>query len=283
METSLLTNKPPPSPSASASASASEATERRPSSSPSIRTIATRLSSLLLLLSLSLWANHEASKGFAVSVLNSAAASPAGRRFNLLFASNGRAATAVFLAAAAIEPTLFPDPHLFPRKPIRRISIELACHNISSSVILSHGPAAGEFTVSLSPDLATGQDSASKLPVALRYGVARALLWDGGGASPPELMEALADYLTSPSSFKRPAAVRHRESCWAAAEFVEFCERRRPGFVARLNRAMREGWTEVAVDQALESPYRMACTDYLRRRPPPRRRASSSELHIRDR
>jgi hypothetical protein len=45
--------------------------------------------------------------------------------------------------------------------------------------------------------------------------------------------------------------------------FLKHLERRRAGFVARLNRAMKDRWSDAAVDAALGAPARPLCAAYL--------------------
>lgn len=227
-----------------------------PSPSPSPSTIVTRLSSFLILAATTLWANHQSSDlPFSITV-PSTSSSP---HFDLLFASNGRASVAIFRAASLIDPILFPNPFLFPRKTVRRISLQLSPYNLSSISIES---VAESFTIILRADIA-----AEAVAAALTEGVARVLLWDGGGEAPGEVIEALADYLSFAAAGLSALREAEREGkCLGDAEFVEYCERRWPGFVARLNRGMREGWSEEVADEALGFPVRRACAEFRRRR-----------------
>lgn len=49
--------------------------------------------------------------------------------------------------------------------------------------------------------------------------------------------------------------------CGMSARLLRLLEARREGFVARLNRAMRDRWSDAAVDAALGAPARLACHD----------------------
>ena len=44
-----------------------------------------------------------------------------------------------------------------------------------------------------------------------------------------------------------------------SARLLRHLEARREGFVARLNRAMKDRWSDAAVDAALGAPARLAC------------------------
>ncbi|OAY80242.1 hypothetical protein ACMD2_18013 [Ananas comosus] len=96
-------------------------------------------------------------------------------------------------------------------------------------------------------------------------------MWDrrGGGGR-------VADYV---ARRRRGGAERTRRrrsagaSCWSEG-FVRYCEARREGFVARLNREARARWSERAVESALGEPLEGACAAYRRRR---RRRGGSPQ------
>ncbi|KAL0906828.1 hypothetical protein M5K25_025354 [Dendrobium thyrsiflorum] len=232
---------------------------KAPAPSASTSTIIVRLTFFLVLAATSLWANQQSSNlPFSISVPTN---SPASRRFDLLFASNGRASAAIFRAASLIDPILFPNPLLYPRKPVRQISLQLSPCNVSS---VSLDSPAESFTIFLSADIA-----AEALATAVTKGVAQVLLWDGGGQAPSQMIEALGDYLSTAVAgdllvFRETE--REEEKCLGEAGFVEYCERRMPGFVARLNRRMRERWSEEMVDDALGFPARRACAEFRRRR-----------------
>ncbi|KAI0492907.1 hypothetical protein KFK09_027183 [Dendrobium nobile] len=229
-----------------------------PAPSPSTSTIIARLTFFLVLAATSLWANHQSSNlPFSISVPTN---SPS-RRFDLLFASNGRASAAIFRAASLIDSILFPNPLLYPRKPVRQISLQLSPCNLSS---VSFDSTAESFTIFLSADIA-----AEALAAAVTKGVARVLLWDGGGEAPSEMIEALGNYLSAAvagDSLVLRGTGREEGKCFGEAGFVEYCERQMPGFVARLNKGMRDRWREEMVDDALGFPATRACAEFRRRR-----------------
>lgn len=237
------------------------------STSPSTRSIVLRIAAVLAVACASLLAQHEASKGFAVAVTNDAPrGSAAARRFDLHLASNGRAERALLRASRAVERALFPDAS-FPRRQVRRVTVRMAARNLTaggaSATVRAAAP--GEYVVSLSPGLVASSSAAvndDAVAAALRRAVARMWLWDGRGAAPARVTEAMVDYLA--------AAAGDDEAAVAAAEDAHGCgtfsarllrrlEARREGFVARLNRAMKDRWSDAAVDAALGAPARLAC------------------------
>ena len=241
-----------------------------PSSSPSARSIAARYLAVILVASVSLFAHHEASKGFRIDVVSAAPhGTHAGRRFDLLFVSNGRAERVLHRASRAVEEALFPDPS-FPRRRVTRVTVRMAGGNLTAADATVDANAAGEYVISLSPRLLSGSGAADAVAAAVRRAVARVWLWDGRGAAPARVTESMVEYLAAAV----PDDVDVEESSPAEADdasntrcvsprFLKHLERRRAGFVARLNRAMRDRWSDAAVDAALGAPARPVCAAYL--------------------
>ncbi|AQK88823.1 uncharacterized protein LOC100383588 [Zea mays] len=236
-----------------------------PSSSPSTRSIVLRIAAVLAVACASLLAQHEASKGFAVAVANDAArGSAAARRFDLHLASNGRAERALLRASRAVERALFPDAS-FPRRQVRRVTVRMAARNLTAGAGATVRAAApGEYVVSLSPGLVASSSASANdaaVAAALRRAVARMWLWDGRGAAPARVTEAMVDYLAGAAGDdEAAAAAEDAHGCGTfSARLLRRLEARREGFVARLNRAMKDRWSDAAVDAALGAPARLAC------------------------
>ncbi|KAG1330498.1 hypothetical protein COCNU_02G004660 [Cocos nucifera] len=244
-------------------------------SSPAPSTTLTGLAFVVILASLSVWANLEAGKGFDISILNAAPAGTlAARRFDLLFISNGRAARILLNASESVERILYPN-ELYRRKPVRSVTLRLAGHDLSEAATLSHGDdphLPGDFVIHVSPSVMAEADPGSALASAVQRAVGRVWLWDGGGAAPKWLVDAMVEYLSSLAGFSGDAVpLRSGGSCWGeedpatVARFFKYCEEERRGFMARLNRAMRKHWNEMMVDVALGSSSRRLCVAYLTR------------------
>ncbi|CAN6345730.1 unnamed protein product [Urochloa humidicola] len=78
----------------------------------------------------------------------------------------------------------------------------------------------------------------------------------------------MVEYLASAAaaaevaSAATPLSSSEEEHGCMSARFLRHLEEQREGFVARLNRAMRDRWSDAAVDAALGSPARHACSAY---------------------
>ncbi|CAL4901635.1 unnamed protein product [Urochloa decumbens] len=249
-------------------------------SSPSTQSIVFRVVTVLAVACASLLAQHEAAKGFGIDVVSSGAGprggDVAGRRFDLFLVSNGRAERILQHASRGVERALFPDAS-FPRKQVRRVTVRMAGHNLTAGAgaTVDAGVAPGQYVISLSPALvSSGAGSAAAadaVAAAVRRAVARMWLWDGRGTAPARVTEAMVEYLASVAAAGGEVAVtplslseekdggEHR--CMSA-RFLRHLEGQRDGFVARLNRAMRDRWSDAAVDAALGAPARHACEAY---------------------
>lgn len=211
------------------------------SSSPvSTRSIVFRVVTVLAVACASLFAQHEASKGFGIDVVNGAPRnSAAGRRFHLLFVSNGRAERILHRASRGVERALFPDAS-FPRKPVARVTVRMAGHNLTADDAATvDAGARGEYVFSLSPGLVMSS-STDAVAAAVRRAVARMWLWDGRGAAPARVTESMVEYLVSSG-----AGEEDEQQCMSA-RFPRHLEQRRGGFVARLNRVMRDRWSDAS-------------------------------------
>lgn len=236
---------------------------------PSTGSIVFRVVAVLVVACASLVAQHEASKGFAISVVtNGGGNTPAGRRFHLFFVSNGRAERIVHRASRHVERALFPDAS-FPRKRVTRVTVALAGHNLTADDATVKAARSGEeYVISLSPGLLTTSSASSDKAVAaaVRRAVARMWLWDGRGAAPARVTDSMVDYLASSSGADEETMMTWRpeenKQCMSA-RFLRHLEHRRRGFVARLNRAMKDRWSDAAVDAALGAPARPVCAAYL--------------------
>ncbi|CAD6332740.1 unnamed protein product [Miscanthus lutarioriparius] len=243
------------------------------SSSVSTQSIVLRLAVVITVACASLSAQHEAAKGFAVAVTNDAPrGSAVARRFDLLFVSNGRAERALLHASRGVERELFPDPS-FPRRQVRRVTVRMSGHNLTAGAVGAtvHAAAPGEYVVSLSPGLVASTSAGSAadaVAAALRRAVARMWLWDGRGAAPARVTESMVEYLASVAAAgdgaeaeaaATPLSAEDGHGCSMSARLLRHLEARREGFVARLNRAMKDRWSDAAVDAALGAPARLAC------------------------
>jgi len=249
------------------------------SSSPSTQSVVFRVVAVIAIACASLFAQHEAAKGFGIDVVSAGAqrGGDAGRRFDLFFVSNGRAERILQYASRGVERALFPDAS-FPRKHVRRVTVRMAGHNLTAGATVDASAAPGEYVISLSPALvsgtATGTAAADAVAAAVRRAVARMWLWDGRGAAPARVTEAMVEYLASAAAGDAAAAAEVAATPLSSsasddggrrcmsARFLGHLERQRQGFVARLNRAMRDRWSDAAVDAALGAPARHACAAY---------------------
>ncbi|XP_074573710.1 uncharacterized protein LOC141830122 [Curcuma longa] len=240
----------------------------RPTSSPNLAV----LTIFLLVVTLSQWANYEASKGFDINVLRATPHTAAGRRFNLFFVDNGRAISLILAASSSVQRALFPDD-TFPRKPVHRVTVSMdAAGGLNDTVVaVRAGTANDEFEVLVSPTVMEAADVQGAVEAAVWRGMARMWLWDGRGKAPRWLLDAVVEHISPPAIgnagvLDTSRATFYSESCWSEdvqlAQFMRYCEAERPGFVARLNGAMESEWSEKMLDDALGASSVLLCSKY---------------------
>ncbi|XP_008784483.1 uncharacterized protein LOC103703421 [Phoenix dactylifera] len=241
--------------------------------SPSTLTVSIRFVAFLSLAAVSLWANYEATKGFEITILSADTHTVAGRRFNLMFVSNGRAAQLVLNSSDFIERLLYPS-ELYPKKPVRHVTLQLADEDLAEVVAVSPGRGSRDFVIHVSPSVMAEADVRMSAASAVQRAVAQVWLWDGQGRAPRSLLNAMGEYLTMAARLVHHSkhnnfSITLNNSRWDDrnyfddACFLQYCEERRRGFVARLNRAMMEDWNEHMVDSALGLRSRELCSAYL--------------------
>ncbi|CAL9121083.1 unnamed protein product, partial [Musa acuminata var. zebrina] len=248
---------------------------RPPPAKSSNPNILVGLTIFLVVAAFSLLANYEAAKGFQIVVVNAALHTHAGRRFDLLFVSNDRATRLVVASSNLVQRILYPDDS-FPRKPVDRVTLYMAGEDLDSTVAVRGGRSAGEFVVRMSPAVMEAADVKAAVAEAVQRGMARVWLWDGRGEAPRSLLDAMAEYVAMSSGMASPS-IRPRNtsvsplnaSCWEdddhvrLASFLNYCDAKHHGFVARLNRAMHEEWTEDTFNVTLGSSVPQICSAYL--------------------
>ncbi|KAK9284765.1 hypothetical protein L1049_023942 [Liquidambar formosana] len=235
-----------------------------------------RLLSILFIGILSIWADHEASKGFRLSILNDAKHSPAGRRFKLLYVSNDEATRIVLNTSRFVEKLLYPDKN-HPKKEVSHVTLRLACRNLTHPVIVDPGEN-HVFVMHISPSVMKESNVNYAMLSAVQRGMARVWLWDDGGehSAPPSLVDGMVEYISILAGFGRElnpggaggSAESGNYSCWkdkdpvAVAHFLHYCEGQKKGFIQRLNQGMRRRWHEWMVDDALGLPVEQLCASY---------------------
>ncbi|XP_010904913.1 uncharacterized protein [Elaeis guineensis] len=259
------TNQPSPT--------VTNSTTNNSAASPSTLALLIRLVAFVSLAAVSMWANYEAAKGFEITILSADSHTAAGRRFNLMFVSNGRAARLILNSSDFIERVLYPS-ELYPRKPVSCVTLQLAVQNFTESVMVRPGRHPGDFVILVSPSVMAEANVHISVASAVQRGMAQVWLWNGQGGAPRSLLDSMADYLTMAARLRQhlkhnDLSITTNASCWDdgsyidVARFLQYCEERRHGFMARLNRAMQGQWDEHMVDSALGSPSRELCLAYL--------------------
>ncbi|MCE5165930.1 hypothetical protein HAX54_013231 [Datura stramonium] len=231
----------------------------------------------------SLWANYEASKGFAITIVNEAIEGTfASRRFDVFFVSNDEATRLVLRTSKFIENILYPisdhqDSGQFQfKKQVKHVILRLSSRNLTSTpIIVKSSRDNHEFVIHICPSILEGSNYKREMYLALQKGMTRIWIWDGQGNTPSSLLNGLIEYITSlacsghiTSEFELVEPVNLNRSCWKSKDtrsivkFLNYCEGKREGFVRRLNKEMRNGWHEKMIDDALGMSALHLCETY---------------------
>ncbi|KAK9011908.1 hypothetical protein V6N11_039983 [Hibiscus sabdariffa] len=165
-----------------------------------------RLLLVILIGTISVWANHEASKGFKVTIVNNPAVkdSPAGRRFHLFYISNDEATRIILNTSVAVENILYPNQ---TKKPVHHVVLQLAAgdENPSTTKVSVVSMSKGKepvYLISLSPSIMEESNVKYSVISAVQRAMARIWLWDGeSSAAPPWLIDGMAEYIWTVAGF----------------------------------------------------------------------------------
>ncbi|KAK8553219.1 hypothetical protein V6N13_089430 [Hibiscus sabdariffa] len=167
-----------------------------------------RLLFLILIGTISVWAKHEASKGFKVTIINNAAVkhSPAGRRFHLFYVSNDEATRIILNTSALVENILYPNHPDKTKKPVHHVVLQLAAgENNPLTTKVSVATSKGKesvYVISLSPSIMEKSDVKYSVTSAIQRAMARIWLWDSeSSGAPPWLIDGMAEYIWIQAGF----------------------------------------------------------------------------------
>lgn len=212
-----------------------------------------RIFSVILVVAISLWANHEASKGFSITIINEAKETPSGERFSLFFESDDTAVRVLLETSFSVERLLYDGvPHRL-RKPVNHITVRF--YGNRSDVSVTSDASNGEYVIGLSSSLTGISEFRNGVRAALRRSMVRIWLWgDNESGASPELVAGLVEYLAVEGGERRRfdelgVYPKDKESAYVVARWLDYCERRSEGFIRRLNHGMmRLRWDDQTVD-----------------------------------
>ncbi|KAI3829480.1 hypothetical protein L1987_03605 [Smallanthus sonchifolius] len=258
-----------------------------PNTLPTFSDLISRLILISSFATVAIWANHEASKGFSITILNDAGKhSMPGRRFSLFYESNDKATRIVLNTSSFVENLLYPNQDFDHRKKqINSVTLKLAPKAFPAIVsVYSRKPF--EYMIMLSPSLMETSNHNDSFVLAVLQGIARVWLWDGKGVTPPALLNGMVEYISALAGFQDTKVLNFGggatmlpvkdEICWKdedprkVARFLRYYDQRKQGSVGggggvvirRLNDVMRDVWHDGMMDDALGMAGQHACASY---------------------
>ncbi|KAF6141763.1 hypothetical protein GIB67_027941 [Kingdonia uniflora] len=236
--------------------------------------ITLRLGFVFLISIISVWANYEASKGFDIIIINDVPGTYYGRKFDLLFVSNGKAIRIVLNTSEFAESVLYPNS-IQPKKIIQHVTLKLSIQNVLQPVVVSIREK-GHYVISISPSIMEETNVQEAIVSSIQRAMAYAWLWDGEERAPRSLKDGIVEFISMSAGFSSPSSDIDKELhlplsdglCWtnkdpfAVAHFLNYCEGLQNGFIGRLNQAMKDSWDARMVDDALGLPAQKLCLPY---------------------
>ncbi|CAN6823338.1 hypothetical protein Bca4012_028653 [Brassica carinata] len=222
----------------------------KPATKDSDSGIFPRIFSVIIIGAISLWANHEASKGFSITIINEAKETPSGKRFSLFFESDDTAVRLLLETSFFVERFLYDGVPRRLRKPVNHVTVRF--NGNRSDVSVTSNASNGEYVIGLSSSLMKRNEFRNAVKAALRRSMVKVWLWgdESAGAS-PELVAGLVEYLAVRRRFDELGGYywKDKESV-NVARWLDYCERRSEGFIRRLNHGMRLRLDDQTVDLA---------------------------------
>lgn len=215
---------------------------------------------VILIGAISLWANHEASKGFSLTIINDAKDSPSGKRFALFFESDDTAMRILLDTSYFVERFLYEGVPLRLRKPVNHVTVRF-CGNSSHGIerfSVTSNASHGEYVIRLSSSLMERSEFGNAVKSALQRSMVRIWLWGDESGASPELVAGIVEYLAvdGPERRRFDESGGHSKDKESESEsvsvvsFLDYCEGRSEGFIRRLNQGMRLRWDDRTVDLA---------------------------------
>ncbi|XP_022147982.1 uncharacterized protein LOC111016776 [Momordica charantia] len=238
--------------------------------------IAVRLLLIAFIGLTSLWANHEASKGFEITVVNAAKSSPAGQRFDLFYVSNDEATRVLLNASNFVENLIYPSQAAFPKKEVKRVRLTLAPRDLSPNVAVHKSDDGVDFFIDLSPSIFHETNVNHAMSAAVLRGMSRVWLWDGDSHAPPSLLAGMVEHIAAAAGFVDDkysgGVISTSTACdpmwWKdknpmeVALFLGYHENQRNGFIQRLNQGLKSRWQDRTVQDALGMPVQRPCGSF---------------------
>lgn len=237
--------------------------------------VSIRLLFIVLIGVISIWANHEASKGYVITVVNYMKDTPAGEKFTLFYVSNDEAIRLVQSSSSFAAEVLFPGKKSIAEKLIDQVVVQLVGHNLTKdhTVAVKSFGEKSKYELSINPLIMEFGDFKYRIRNVIQRGMAEIFLFHQQHKAPKTFLDGIVEYISSLAGLGGPKPVfklrELSEKCWedrdptVAAKFLAYCENNSEGFVGRLNQEMnRDGWYEELMDKVLEMPAKHYCVEF---------------------
>lgn len=222
--------------------------------------IVLRLALVIFVGIVSIWANHEASKGLAITIVNESN----DKGFQLFYVSNDEATRMIIKASKSVEKFFYHDDAINTKKLVKHVILRFTSQNFTGNAKVD-SVSDGEFVLVINPSVMGRANFSHVMSQIVQQSMVHIWMWDGQGKAPENLINGIAGYVTwnlhtphvrinsKGSEPVKPVSLcnwKHEEPS-AVAEFLDYWEGVRPGFIRRLNQGMKDEWDDGKLEMAL--------------------------------
>ncbi|XP_057532209.1 uncharacterized protein LOC130810245 [Amaranthus tricolor] len=241
----------------------------------SSNSVIVRLLIFLLIGTMSVWVNHESSKGFVITVVNNMKNTPEGKKFTLFYVSNDQAIRLVQSSSTFAAKILFPSDSSMPEKLIDQVDVQLVSHNLTNyhTVAVESFGNKSRYALSISSFVMEFSDFKYRIRKEFQKGMAEILLFNLQNKAPKSLLDGMVEYISNAAGFGVSEPMlkfkNTRKKCWededssSVAKFLAYAEEKSEGFVGRLNEEIdKVGSFEEIMDKLLGIPAIQLCASF---------------------
>ncbi|CAO2834494.1 unnamed protein product [Amaranthus hypochondriacus] len=241
----------------------------------SSNSVIVRLLIFVLIGAMSVWANHESSKGFMITVVNNMKNTPEGKKFTLFYVSNDQAIRLVQSSSAFAAKILFPSDSSMPEKLIGQVNVQLVSHNLTNyhTVSVKSFGNKSRYALYISSFVMEFSDFKYRIRKEFQKGMAEILLFNLQNKAPKSLLDGMVEYISNAAGFgvsEPMLKLKNTEKkCWededssSVAKFLTYAEEKSEGFFGRLNEEIgKNGSLEEIMDKLLGTPAIQLCASF---------------------
>ncbi|CAO2818209.1 unnamed protein product [Amaranthus hypochondriacus] len=239
--------------------------------------LSVRLLMFISIGAMSVWASHEASKGFMITVKNSMINTSLGQKFNLFYVSNDEAIRLVQNSSSFASKILFPADHSRILEKLIEIEVQFVSdHNLTNYIHSFEQKS--KYIIFIDSYIMGYKDFKYRITKEIMKKMGEILLINLRNKAPNSLLDGMVEYINDLAGFgdhleENVMKLRNNnrviKKCWEdndsrlVAKFLGYAEEKCEGFVGKLNEEMgKNGWFEEIMDKLLGMETIQLCSSF---------------------